>query len=59
MELIKACGVKDIHVVDPLDLGATRAALDEAVAHMGPSVIIAESPCVLIDKTVWKKPLGG
>jgi indolepyruvate ferredoxin oxidoreductase, alpha subunit len=57
VELVKACGVEHVQVVDPLDLGATRAALDEAVAHIGTSVVIAESPCVLIDKTVWHKPL--
>ncbi|MDR0852978.1 MAG: indolepyruvate ferredoxin oxidoreductase subunit alpha [Clostridiales Family XIII bacterium] len=36
-----------IHVVNPLDLGQTEAALEKALETDGPSVIITKWPCVL------------
>lgn len=55
--VVKACSCDHVQVADPLNLEAFRKSLDEAIAHMGTSVIIAQSPCVLIDKKVWRKPL--
>lgn len=49
-EICRSCGVKDVQVVDPLDLKATEAALKAATAHQGVSVVIAKSPCILIEK---------
>ena len=49
-EICHACGVKDVKIVDPLDLKATEAALKAAVNHPGVSVVIAQSPCILIEK---------
>jgi len=54
VELARAIGVEDIHVVDPHDLKATRKALKEALNYPGPSVIITDRPCVLLPDE-WKK----
>ncbi len=44
--LCKALGVTDVRVVDPYDLAATYAAIENAMAHVGPSVVITNRPCV-------------
>ncbi len=44
--LSKALGVTDVRVVDPYDLAATYAAISNAAAHVGPSVVITNRPCV-------------
>jgi indolepyruvate ferredoxin oxidoreductase alpha subunit len=49
-DICRACGVRDVQIVDPLDLKATEAALKAATAHLGVSVVIAKSPCILIEK---------
>jgi indolepyruvate ferredoxin oxidoreductase alpha subunit len=48
--LVKATGLPEerIRVVDPLDLAATGAAMDEAIAAQGPFVIVSRRPCVLL-----------
>jgi indolepyruvate ferredoxin oxidoreductase alpha subunit len=48
--LVRSCGVKHVQIIDPLDLKATEAAIKEAVSNPGVSVIIAKSPCILIEK---------
>jgi indolepyruvate ferredoxin oxidoreductase, alpha subunit len=49
--LIRAIGVKNIRIVDPLRLDQLEAALKEELARREPSVIIAKKPCVLLNKT--------
>ena len=50
--LVRALGVEDVAVVDPMDLKATRAALKAAAKNADDlSVIIFCSPCVLLTKT--------
>ncbi|MFQ5524093.1 MAG: indolepyruvate ferredoxin oxidoreductase subunit alpha [Acidimicrobiia bacterium] len=44
--LCRAVGVTDVEVTDPYDLGATFNALEAAMAHPGPSVVITNRPCV-------------
>ncbi len=44
--LCNSLGVDDVHVIDPYDLGATYSALERAIAHRGPSVVITNRPCV-------------
>ncbi len=44
--LCEALGVRDVRVVDPYDLAATYNALESAIAHVGPSVVITNRPCV-------------
>jgi indolepyruvate ferredoxin oxidoreductase, alpha subunit len=44
--MCKAVGVRDVRVVDPYDLAATYGAIEDAVSHNGPSVVITNRPCV-------------
>lgn len=53
-ELCKACGVKDLQIVDAYDIAAVENAVKKATASKEVSVIIAQRPCVLLDKS--KKP---
>jgi len=49
--LARALGVRRVRVVDPLDLAAARAAVQEEIAAPEPSVIIARRPCVLLTRS--------
>ncbi len=44
--LCRAIGVDDVRVVDPYDVAATHKTLEDAMAHVGPSVVITNRPCV-------------
>ena len=44
--LCRAIGVEDVRVVDPYDIAATHKTLEDAMAHVGPSVVITNRPCV-------------
>ena len=48
--LVKACGIDDDHlrVVDPIDMKAMDAALQDGISANGPFVIVTRRPCVLI-----------
>jgi indolepyruvate ferredoxin oxidoreductase, alpha subunit len=48
--LISALGIENIKVIDPLDQKATKSAIKEELAKDGPSVIIAQRPCVLFKR---------
>lgn len=54
-ELCRACGVKDLQIVDAYDLNAVEKAVKAATANKEVSVIIVQKPCVLLDKKS-KKP---
>ena len=54
-ELCKACGVKDLQIVDAYDLKAVEQAVKQATASDEVSVIIAQRACALLDKA--KKPV--
>ena len=45
--LVRALGIRTVKVIDPNDLDAVDAALDECLALDEPSVIITRWPCVL------------
>jgi indolepyruvate ferredoxin oxidoreductase alpha subunit len=49
-EIVKACGVKWLKIVDPYDLKTTTDAVKEALAQPTVSVIIARRECALIAK---------
>jgi len=49
--LVRACGVKDVSVVDPYDLEDTEMAIKGAVSREEPSVVIARRSCALISGT--------
>ena len=44
----KACGVTNVHTVDPFDLKKVESTLKTALADEEPSVIIARRPCFLL-----------
>lgn len=48
--LCRALGAHSVRTVDPNDLAATRAALEDAVASEGLSVVITRAPCALLIK---------
>lgn len=52
--LIVALGIGHVKVVDPIDQKATTAAIKEALAQSGPSVIIARRPCALFKRSKIK-----
>ena len=50
-ELVRACGVKDLAIVDAYDVKAVEKAVKAATASKEVSVIIAQRPCALLDKS--------
>jgi len=56
--LCRAVGVQDVRVTDPYDLAATEAAVRAALAHDGPSVVIARRPCILLDRRLVRPALA-
>ncbi len=50
-ELCKACGVKDLQIVDAYDVKAVEKAVKAAISSDEVSVIIAQKPCALLDKS--------
>jgi indolepyruvate ferredoxin oxidoreductase alpha subunit len=57
-EIARACGVKFVKTIKPLELGESVEAIREALSYDGVSVIIAQEPCALIAKKLklWKNP---
>ena len=53
-ELCRACGVKDLQIVDAYDVNAVEKAVKSATANSEVSVIIAQRPCALLDKKSQK-----
>ncbi len=53
--LCKAIGVKNLTVVNPLDLKETEEAIDAALESKEPAVIVTKWPCVLKKLTVEDK----
>ena len=54
-ELCRAVGVKQVVVVNPHDIDATRRVLKEEIARPETSVIISRAPCVLLPEEVRRK----
>lgn len=48
VEVLKAIGYKKVGVVDPCDLKAMDAIIEEAIASAEPYAIVTKRPCVLI-----------
>jgi len=55
-ELCRAVGVEHVQVVDPYDLGEVYVALEAAIAHAGPAVVITNRPCVVYPTKVRDHP---
>ena len=49
-DVLKACGFKNVIIVDPQDLDAMKKAFDDAENSSERSAIIARRPCVLIKR---------
>jgi len=49
-EIVKACGVKWLKIVDPYDVASTTAAVKEGLTQRTVSVLIARRECALIAK---------
>ena len=56
-ELCKACGVKDLQIVDAYDVKGVEKAVKSAISSDEVSVIIAQRPCALLDKSPKPKML--
>ena len=54
-ELCKACGVKDLTIVDAYDVKGVEGAVKAAISSKEVSVIIAQRPCALLDKSAKPK----
>jgi indolepyruvate ferredoxin oxidoreductase alpha subunit len=50
VELVKACGVRNVRVVDPHDLPEMKKAFEEEMARNELSVIITRRPCIMCYK---------
>lgn len=49
-DFARACGIKNVKVIDPLDLKRTLEVIREEIKKDSPSVIISRRPCALIEK---------
>jgi indolepyruvate ferredoxin oxidoreductase alpha subunit len=49
-KLARAIGVTRVKVVDPLDLTATKKAIQRALKARAPAVVVATRPCVLLSR---------
>jgi len=56
-ELVRACGINKIWIVDAYDMKACETALREAIESREPAVVIARRPCVLILRGHVREPL--
>lgn len=50
-DLVSSLGIENIKVIDPINLDETTGAIKEELEKEGPSVIIAQRPCVLFKRT--------
>lgn len=55
--VVRGIGVEHISVIKPYNVKKSIAAVKEAIAHKGVSVIIAQQGCVLFERSL-KKPAG-
>jgi len=55
-DFARACGIKNVRIIDPLNLGQTLRVLKEEIKKDTASVIISRRPCVLIEKRKKKIP---
>ena len=57
LSVVRSTGIAEdrIRVVDPVDIEAMDAALDDAIKAEGPFIIITKRPCVLIKEVA--KPM--
>ena len=49
-DFARACGIKNIRVIDPLDLKKTLDTIKEEIKKDSPSLIVSRRPCTLLEK---------
>jgi indolepyruvate ferredoxin oxidoreductase alpha subunit len=54
-DVVKGCGIEDIHVVDPNNIKETTQAFKKALEFIGPSVVVSKSPCILLENRDKRK----
>jgi len=54
--LCRGLGIRNFRRIDPYDYKATKAAIEEEINNPGPSVIVADRPCVLMPKRIMDEP---
>jgi len=54
-EIARACGVKFVEVVDPLDLKEAIDVIERAIRFDGPAVVVARRLCAIIEQRDKKK----
>ncbi|MBT4498969.1 MAG: indolepyruvate ferredoxin oxidoreductase subunit alpha [Gemmatimonadetes bacterium] len=55
--LSRSIGVTHVTTVDPLEVEACEKVIREALAHSGPSVVVARRACIFVDRDQWAAPL--
>jgi len=50
--IVKACGVEHVAVVNPINLGKTKAAVRDALESDRLSVVVAKAPCPLYERRI-------
>ncbi len=55
-DVVRACGIKRIVVVDPYDIDATYKVFKEETEADEPSVVISRAPCLLAERKTLGKP---
>jgi indolepyruvate ferredoxin oxidoreductase, alpha subunit len=48
--VVRALGVRDVHVLDPYDQAGLRSAIETAMARDEATVLVARAPCVLRER---------
>ncbi len=54
-DVVKGCGIEDIHVVDPNNIKDTTKEFKKALDFIGPSVVVSKSPCILLENRDKRK----
>ncbi|GAI53702.1 unnamed protein product, partial [marine sediment metagenome] len=54
-DIARACGVKFVEVIDPLDLKKATATIEKAIRFDGPAVIVSRRLCTIIEQREKRK----
>ncbi len=57
-EMVRACGIKRLRVIDPYDIAAAVQVFREETEADEPSVVISRAPCLLAEKKTLGKPFA-
>jgi len=54
-DVARACGVKFVEIIDPLELEKAIDVLEKAIRFEGPSLIVSRSPCTMVEQREKRK----